>query len=84
MYYCAHSFPTPPEQISTPLNFLNPPHPKNFSSSPPPPQKFLNFPPPQKFLNFPPPPPKIKLSTPTRKFLNPPEKISSPKKYVNN
>ena len=70
MYYCAHSFPTPPEQISTPLNFLNPP----------PPGKFLKSPPPQKFLNFPP----KKFSTPTRKFLNPPQKISTPKKYVNN
>ena len=82
MYYYAHSFPTPPEQISTPLNFLNPPHPENFSS--PPPHKNFSTSPPK---NSQPPPENfstlLKKSQPQKNMLtinhpSPPPTLHTP------
>ena len=62
------TFPTPPEKITTPLNFLNPP----------PPGKFLKPPPPRKFSTFPP-----KYSQPLpENFSNPLKKSQPPKNML--
>ena len=64
MYYCAHSH-SPPEKISTPLNFLKPPpHPENFSSLPPH-ENFSTFPPKKSQ------PPPENFSTPLKKSQPP-------------
>ena len=62
------TFPTPPEKISTPLNFLNPPPPHGkFLKSPPPPphENFSTFP---KKISQPPP---ENFSTPLKKSQPP-------------
>ena len=64
------TFPTPPEKISTPLNFSQPPPPKLLNPYPK-----ISQPPPPKLLN---PPPKI--SQPLLKIFQPHSKKSQPSK----
>ena len=64
MYYCAHSH-SPPEKISTPLNFLKPPPTRKISQVFPPHENFSTFPPKKSQ------PPPENFSTPLKKSQPP-------------